>query len=173
MSDKAPIDLRWSVVEPQDGVRVHGYFFFQHMFATHDAVRKTLPIFSGRLPEPVHVGESEFRLGRLAGLPAGLYLHGDGFLCLTQAQESVDHTSSNWRDLLQPQDVWAALANAVAVSAAMRKPTAALLRASGALYFFAPTQEAMHKLMLALTPTEDGGPPLSSADIARICLAAP
>lgn len=173
MSTDAPVDLRWSVVEPWDGVRVHGYFFIQHMFATHDAVRKTLPIFSGRLPEPVHVGESEFRLGRLVGLPAGIYLHGNGFLCLTQAQESEDHTSLNWRELLQPQDIWAALANAVAVSAAMHKPTAAMLRAGGALYFFAPTDEAMHKLMQVVTPTEVGEAPLSSADVARVCLATP
>lgn len=171
MSDDAAV-LRWSVVEPMDGVRVHGYFFVQHMFATHDAVRKTLPIFSSRLPEPVHVGESEFRLGRLVGRPSALFLHGNGFLCLTQATESEDHTSGNWRELLQPQDVWIAMANAAAVSAAMRKPAAAMLRAGGALYFMAPTDEAMQKILHALTPTEDGGEePLSSAEIARACLA--
>ncbi|GEM_PF-2394345 len=173
MGNDVAADLRWSVVEPWDGVRVHGYFFVQHMFATHDAVRKTLPIFSGRLPEPVHVGESEFRLGRLVGVPAGIYLHGNGFLCLTQAGESVDHTSANWRELLRPQDIWAALANAIAVSAAMRKPAAALLRAGGALYFFAPTDEAMQKLLQALTPVEEGESVLSSADVAQLCLSAP
>jgi len=169
MSDQAAV-LRWSVVEPIDGVRVHGYFFVQHMFATHDAVRKTLPIFSGRLPEPVHVGESEFRLGRLIGRPTGLYLHGNGFLCLTQATESADHTSTNWRELLQPEDIWAALANAVAVSAAMRKPAAAMLRAGGALYFMAPTDEAMERLIQAVTPTEESGQePMSPGDVARLC----
>ena len=40
MSTDAPVDLRWSVVEPWDGVRVHGYFFIQHMFATHDGLSK-------------------------------------------------------------------------------------------------------------------------------------
>lgn len=171
MSDEAAV-LRWSVVEPMDGVRVHGYFFVQHMFATHDAVRKTLPIFSGRLPEPVHVGESEFRLGRLVGRPMSLFLHGNGFLCLTQATESEDHTSANWREQLQPQDVWIALANAAAVSAAMHKPAAAMLRAGGALYFLAPTDEAMQKLLHALTPTEENGQePLSSEEVARMCLA--
>lgn len=171
MSRDAPVDLRWSVVEPWDGVRVHGYFFVQHMFATHDAVRKMLPIFSGRLPEPVHVGTSEFRLGRLIGLPAGIYLHGNGFLCMTQAAESEDHTSANWRELLAPQDIWAALANAVAVSAAMHKPTAALLRAGGALYFFAPTDDAVQRLMQALTATEEGATALSAAEVAQRCLA--
>lgn len=170
MSRDAPVDLRWSVVEPWDGVRVHGYFFVQHMFATHDAVRKMLPIFSGHLPEPVHVGESEFRLGRLIGLPAGIYLHGNGFLSMTQAAESEDHTSANWRDLLAPQDIWAALANAVAVSAAMRKPTAALLRAGGALYFLAPTDEAMHRLMQVLAASEEDATALTAAEVAQRCL---
>lgn len=173
MSDapQQAVPLRWTVVEPVDGVRVHGYFFVQHMFATHDAVRRTLPIFSGRLPEPVHVGESEFRLGRLAGRPAELFLHGNGFLCLTQAAESEDHTSSNWRDLLQPEDIWIALANAAAVSAGMRKPAAAMLRAGGALYFLAPTDEALQKVLHALAPTEESGlEPMSPADVARVCM---
>ncbi|WP_119966219.1 hypothetical protein [Simplicispira lacusdiani] len=170
MSDEAAA-LRWSVVEPVDGVRVHGYFFVQHMFATHDAVRKTLPIFSGRLPEPVHVGESEFRLGRLVGRPSALFQHGTGFLSLTQAAESEDHTSSNWRELLRPEDIWIALANAAAVSTAMRKPAAAMLRAGGALYFLAPTDEALQKVLHALAPTEESGlEPMSPADVARLCM---
>lgn len=174
MSTEPAVPLRWSVVEPWNGVRVHGYFFVQHMFATHDAVRKTLPIFSSRLPEPVHLGESEFRLGCMVARPLGLYVHGDGFICLTQASESVDHTSSNWRDLLQPADIWIALANAAAVSVAMHKPAAAMLRAGGALYFLAPTDEAMHKLLQALTPTEETtSEPLNASDVALMCLGTP
>jgi len=170
VSDDASVDLRWSVVEPRDGVRVHGYFFFKHMFATHDAVRRMLPVFSGALPEPVHAGDSEFRLGRLIGLPAGVYMHGDGLLSLTEAVQSPDHTLDNWRELLEPQDIWVALANAVTVSASMRKPAAALLRASGALYFLAPTDESLHKLMQVVTATEEDGATLTAAEVAQRCL---
>lgn len=174
MSTEPTVPLRWSVVEPWNDVRVHGYFFVQHMFATHDAVRKTLPIFSSRLPEPVHLGESEFRLGCMVARPMGLYVHGEGLICLSQASESVDHTASNWRELLQPADIWSALANAAAVSVSMHKPAAAMLRAGGALYFLAPTDEALHKLLQALTPNEETpAEPLSALEVALLCLTTP
>lgn len=163
--------LRWTVVEPVDGVTVHAFFFVPHAFALLDAVRKELPVFGLPLPEPVHVGGTEFRLGRLQGEPAALYLHGNGYLSVTRAAPSDDHDSGNWRALLQPADIWIALANAMAVSATMRQPAAALLRAGGALYFLAPSPPVMRKLLQALTPTVPDEPVLSAADVAQLCLA--
>ena len=162
--------LRWSVVDSIDGVDVHAFFFMPHSLGMLDPVRKELPVFGKPLPEPVHHTGTDFKLGRLQGSPDALYLHGNGYLSVTRAAPSDVHNSGNWQSLLRPLEVWTALANAMSVSAAMRLPAAALLRAEGALYFLAPSADAMRHLLHALTATEVGQPPLSAAEVAQSCL---
>jgi hypothetical protein len=146
------VALEWHDEAILFGIRVRAYFFDQvAVDARDDFVARNLPIFKIACPELVvtEADRKNFIVGELIGQPDAVLRHGDGLISMEfKSNSSHKHDPARWQYQLgnKLKAMLQCIGGAMVVSAALHKPTAAILRFHNVLYHLDPRQELIDLL---------------------------
>lgn len=157
--------IRWDATADRLGVRVQAAFHSPRAIAGFPPVRRDLPMLIGRLPVQLSLSGESASLGAWRADPEALFELGDGLIVLSGSGHGPEHTSDLWTAQFSSREMWRALANAMAVSATLRRPAIAIARAAGAVYMLSPSADVVQRVVFA-TSSREGRMTLEQLELA-------
>jgi hypothetical protein len=170
--------LKWHAEAEIHGVNVRGQFFSpSDVDGREDFVARNLPVFQTARPKLLCTEKDRrnFRVGELVGQPDAVLEHGNGLIALEyKSCGGRAHLPNSWQNQLQLKDMLQCIGGAMVVAASLGKPTAAVLRAHGALYLLKPRPELLSLLAVNVPVArtcflEERG--VSISQLAKFCVA--
>lgn len=162
--------IRWDATMDRLGVRVQAAFHSRRAIEAFPPVRRDLPMLTGRQPVQLSLSGESASLGAWRADPEALYELGKGLIVLSGNTRGVEHTPDCWQEQFSTREMWRALANAMAVSATLKRPAVAVSRAAGAVYMLAPSAEVVQRIVAAAAGKSDR---LSVEELELACDTAP
>ncbi len=147
--------IRWDATGDRLGVRVHAAFHSPRAVEAFPPVRRALPILIGRQPVQLSLSGEQASLGAWQADPEGLYELGQGLIVVSGHGRGTEHTPERWMEQFSTRDMWRSLANAMAVSATLKRPAIAIARAAGAVYLLSPGADVVQRIVASAAASQD------------------